>query len=448
MQTQRDHVHAHAFMMGRLGSALVQGDPTSARIPGQRPLTGLVAGIVVAVLVVAGFGVYGWLVPGGSTAYRQPGTIVVEKETGTRYVYLRGVLYPTANLTSAMLLEGTSATVKLISRSSLRDVPHGPEIGITDAPQAPPAAGALLAGPWLACLPGSVVDQPGDRLGVDLDPRARATALADTAFTVLRGTDGTTYLVTGGHKYPVGADSVLVALGAANTRAVTAPGAWLDWLPTGVTLAPPVIPHAGAAGPRVGGRDYPVGTLFQQAGVAQLFVLRTDGLAPIGRTDFLLAQAAGGTQPVTLDAAQVVAAPRSADRSLTDRLPDLTRLHVQNLGGKVLCVRQRPTSTTSVASQVVLTDRIESGVATDGTTTVLAAPSTGMAVTPVPSAGIGHETVLISDQGTAYRLADSDTVAALGLSGATPVPFPGTLLAALPQGPALSRTAAVHLAGR
>src|SRR5581483_9768950 len=102
----------------------------------------------------------------------------------------------------------------------------------------------------------------------------------------------------------------------------------------------------------------------------------------------------------------------------------------------------------SVTSQVVLTDRVESGVATDGTTTVLAAPSTGMAVTPVPSSRIGTETVLISDQGTAYELAGSDTAAALGLGGVTPVPFPRTLLAALPQGPALSRTAAVHLAGR
>jgi ESX secretion system ATPase EccB len=452
MQTQRDHVHAHTFMMGRLGSALVEGDPTSAKIPGKRPLTGLIAGIVVAVLIVGGFGVYGWLVPGGSTAYKQPGTIVVEKETGTRYVYLKGVLYPTANLTSAMLLEGSSATVKLVSRSSLKDVPHGPEIGITDAPQEPPAVGGLVAGPWLACLPGSVTDHPGtDALGVDLDPRARATALASTAFTVVGGPDGTTYLVTGGHKYPVGGDAVLVALGAANTRVVTAPSAWLDWLPTGVTLAPPVIPHAGSAGPRVGGHDYPVGTLFQQPGVSggtQLYVLRTDGLAAIDRTDFLLAQAAAGGQPVTLTAAQVVAAPRSADRSLTGRLPDLTRLHVASLGNQVLCVRQRPVDTATVSTQVVLADRLESGVASDGTAMVLAAPSTGMAVTPVPKQGATTETVLISDQGTAFELADSDTVSALGLGGATPVPFPRTLLAALPQGPALSRTAAVRLAGR
>nr|WP_269461084.1 type VII secretion protein EccB [Actinoplanes derwentensis] len=66
MQTQRDHVHAHQFMMGRLSSALVQGDPSTAEIPGRRALTGLAFGVLISVLVVAGFAVYGWIVPGGA----------------------------------------------------------------------------------------------------------------------------------------------------------------------------------------------------------------------------------------------------------------------------------------------------------------------------------------------------------------------------------------------
>ncbi|MEU6073706.1 type VII secretion protein EccB [Micromonospora sp. NPDC047074] len=444
MQTQRDHVHAHSFMMGRLSSALVQGDPTSAQIPGQRALTGLLIGIIVVLLAGGGFAVYGWLVPGGSRAYRQAGAILVEKESGVRYVYRDGVLYPTPNLTSAMLLQGPSATVKLISRNSLKDLPRGPEIGIAGAPQAVPAAAALLRGPWLVCLPGSVVDQPRAGLGVNLDPRAAAAPLTGNTFAVVRDAGGGTFLLAGPYKFPVADDSVLVALGAANARAAVAPTAWLDGLPTGVTLGPARIPGAGSPGPRVGGRVHPVGTLFRQqpaAGAEQLFVLRQDGLAPVNRMEFVLASVRGGDAPVTVEAADVAGAPRSGDRTLTDRLPDLTGHRWQDPGGRVLCLRQRPVDAERVVSELVLADRHASGVGADGTSVVLAEPGSGMTVTPVPKAGPAGEVVLISDQGIAYRLADPDTVAALKLTSAPAVPFPRDLLAVVPQGPVLSRTA-------
>ncbi|MFE0590093.1 type VII secretion protein EccB [Micromonospora echinospora] len=444
MQTQRDHVHAHSFMTGRLSSALVEGDPTSAQIPGQRALTGLLIGIIVVLLVGAGFAVYGWLVPGGSRAYRQAGAILVEKESGDRYVYRNGRLHPTSNLTSAMLVQGPSAAVKLISRNSLKDLPRGPEIGIADAPQSVPAVNALVRGPWLVCLPGSVVDRPGAGLGVNLDPGAAATPLAGNTFTVVRDPGGVTFLLAGPVKFPVADASVLVALGAANARVAVAPAAWLDRLPTGVTLGPARIPGAGTPGPRVAGRVHPVGTLFRQqpaAGKEQIFVLRPDGLAPVSRMEFVLATVRGGGAPVTLDAAGVAGAPRSGDRTLTERLPDLTGHQWQDLGGRVLCLRQRPVDGERVASEVVFADRPASGVGDDGTTRVLTRPGSGMTVTPVPKASIAAEVVLISDRGIAYRLADQDTVSSLKLSSAPAVPFPRDLLAVVPQGPVLSRTA-------
>ncbi|WBB80460.1 type VII secretion protein EccB [Micromonospora sp. WMMD882] len=444
MQTQRDHVHAHSFMMGRLASALVQGDPTSAQIPGQRALTGLLVGIVLVILVGGGFAVYGWLVPGGSTAYRQAGVILVEKETGTRYVYRDGLLRPTPNLTSAMLAQGPSATVKLVSRESLKDLPRGPQLGIVDAPQSVPTADALVAGPWLVCLPGSVVDRPGAGLGLNLDPGAPATPLAERTFTVARGPDGDTYLLVGAEKFPVADGSVLVALGAATARPVVAPAAWLDWLPTGVPIGPAPIAGAGAPGPRVGGRVHPVGTLFRQrpaVGADQLFVLRADGLAPVDRMEFALAEVRRDAPPVVLDAAAVAAAPRSADRTLTGRLPDLTGFRWQDPAGQVLCLRQRPAGEKAVSSRVVLAGRPVSGVGDDGATTVLTRPGAGLTVRPAPASTASSEVALISDQGVVHRLADAGTVAALKLGGAPAVPFPRGLLAALPQGPVLSRTA-------
>ena len=440
MQTQRDHVHAHQFMMGRLGSALVQGDPSTAEIPGQRAVTGLIFGLLISVLVVAGFAVYGWIVPGGSTAYTKPGLILVEKESGTRYVYLDGVLRPTPNLTSAMLIQGGSATVKLISRQSIKDVPRGPQIGIEGAPQSI-AVGSMVTGPWLTCLAGSVADTGGDRLGLNLDPRVTGRVVPAGKFVVARG-HGTTYLVTADRKYPVTDQAALVALGASTVRPVPAPKLWLDYLPDGPALAPAKIPGAGEKG-EVAGRPHPVGTLFRQqpdAGAEQLFVLRRDGLAAISRTEFLFAAATSGAKPVELTGSDLVSARISPDRSLLTRLPELAGLTPQETGPEALCLRQRAVSEKQFASIAVLVPLARSGVDPSGRTSVLTEPGAGMAVIPAPfETGFAlPPATYIADDGKAYQIGDSDSAAALKLDKVANVPFPKNLLALLPQGPALS----------
>lgn len=450
MQTQRDHVHAYSFTMGRISSALVEGNSTNAQIPGRRPLTGLLLGVILSVLIVAGFGVYGWIKPGGSKAYQQQGAILVEKESGTRYVYLKGRLHPVPNLASALLIEGPSATVKLISQASLKDVPRGAELGIADAPQTIPGSADLVRGPWLACLPGSVVDDPGDGMGLNLNPSAPATALHADSFALVRSGDGTGYVVARGHKYPMVGDAALAALGAGDARPALAPDTWLKWLPTGATLTPPKIPGAGAPGPKVAGRQYPVGTLFRQrgkGGAEQLFVLRDDGLAPIGRMEFLLAAAVAHQRPVPLSAVDAVAAQRSDDRSEVGRLPDLSRLRWQHPDGGVLCLRQHPAGT-SVRSQVVYAARADAAVSSTGHPSVRVAPGTGLltVAAPVTRASV-QQPYLISDNGVAYPLTGDDTVSSLRLDAARTIPFPAALLSSLRRGPTLSRSAVTQLGG-
>ncbi|WP_045747099.1 type VII secretion protein EccB [Actinoplanes rectilineatus] len=442
MQTQRDHVHAHQFMMGRLSSALVQGDPSTAEIPGRRALTGMAFGVLISVLVVAGFAVYGWIVPGGSKAYTQAGVILVEKESGTRYVFLNGMLRPTPNLTSAMLIQGGSATVKLISKESIKDIPRGPSIGIDGAPQSI-ATDSMVAGPWLTCLPGSVVDDPAESLGLNLDPRATGTAVPADRFVVVRGPKSVTYLVTAAQKFKVTDPAVLVALGASTVRRVQAPQVWLGFLPDGPDLGPAKIPGAGENG-KVGGKKYPVGTLFRQqpdTGSEQLFVLRRDGLAAMSRTEFLFASATSDAKPVELDAADLVSSEASSDRSLLTRLPDLTGLTPQETTGvEALCLSQTVVGEQSFASTAVFVPLAQSGVNTGGRTGVITAPGSGMAVLPAPFQE-GYSDPLatyIADDGKAYQIGDTDSAAALKLNKVAAVPFPKSLLALLPQGPTLS----------
>ncbi|XVU28955.1 type VII secretion protein EccB [Actinoplanes sp. CA-054009] len=448
MQTQRDHVHAHQFMMGRLSSALVKGDPTSAEIPGQRALTGLLFGILAAVLVVAGFAVYGWIVPGGSTAYTKAGQLLVEKETGNRYVYAAGSLRPVANVTTASLLLGSGMKVKLISRSSLAGVPRGGELGDYRWPQSV-VSQTPVAGPWLVCLPGSVVAHPKPTaLGLDLDPAAEVQPIPADRFAVVRSAAGASFVIFQGHKLLVRDKSVLVALGAGSTAAPLAPANWLAWLPDGPKLGAAVIPGAGTAGPKVGGRSRSVGTLFwlqPASGPKQYFVLRSDGLAPISPTEFQLAAARPGAAAAGLTAAQVVAAEQSTDRTLVDRLPDLTGVSPQPAGGGVLCQRQAPNGPDTFQTLVGYASPERSGVNPDGTVGVVAAPGTGMTAAAVPHAGTTAPLTFIAESGVAYPVADQNTQRALGLG--TAVPFPASLLALLPKGPALSQKALTGHAG-
>lgn len=439
-------------MVGRLSSALVEGDPTGAAIPGRRLQTGLSIGVLLALLLVGGFAVYGWIVPGGSSAYRQDGVILVEKETGDRYVYVDGALHPTPDMASALLIKGSGAQVKLISKDSIKNVPRGYPMGVAGAPPRLPEPGALVSGPWLACLPGSVV--PGSKTagpGLDLIPGAPAAPLPAGGFTVVRARNNVPYVVTGQLRFRVADPAVLVALGAAAIDPPPAPNAWLGTLGAGPDLGPAPIPGAGDPGPEVGGKEYPIGALFRQrsdSGTDQLFVLRQDGLAPMSRTEFLFADAASPDAPVELDPAAVVGAARSADRSLLDRLPDLAALKPQALGGRALCVRQQAVSAQMVSTEVVLVDPAWSGVDSAGRATVLTPIGSGMVVTPWPAttaAGTKPPIVFISDQGYVHQVADDESAGALRLDAAQPVPFPSALLATMPQGPVLSRKAVTGL---
>ncbi|GHJ05916.1 hypothetical protein TPA0907_02830 [Micromonospora humidisoli] len=81
---------------------------------------------MVAVLVAAGVGIYGLLTKVGGNSWRQPGAVVVEKESGATYIYLDGRLHPTLNYASALLAAGRPGTpVVRVSASTLGTVPRG-----------------------------------------------------------------------------------------------------------------------------------------------------------------------------------------------------------------------------------------------------------------------------------------------------------------------------------
>ncbi|WP_460494921.1 type VII secretion protein EccB [Dactylosporangium cerinum] len=126
-------------MTQRVLSAFVMRETDPAQSPLRRGIGAVFAGIMVAVLVGAGFGVYGILTKVGGTAWKADGSIVIERETGATFVFMDGRLHPTLNFTSALLASGRGASQLFrVSQKSLGSVPRGITIGITGAPDSLP----------------------------------------------------------------------------------------------------------------------------------------------------------------------------------------------------------------------------------------------------------------------------------------------------------------------
>ncbi|MFD9391145.1 type VII secretion protein EccB [Streptomyces sp. NPDC060000] len=445
MQSRRDHVHAYQFATGRLAAALVSGEHATGEPPARRGVVGVVIGIVLALLVCAGFGIYGLIKPGGNTAWAKPNAIVVEKETGTRFLYLDGVLHPVANYASALLGAAGSqdgTTVHTVSRNSLTGVRRGTEVGIAGAPDYVPQATALLTGDFSRCL------TPGHNSGetIDFAPTEESAAERSSAGRriLLRDGEGTAYLLWNGTRYRLDGRSALVALELDGQDPVAASKNWLAALPAGPTAGPASVPGRDSPGPQIGGEPTRVGQVFSTAadgtGPAQYYVLRDDGLAPLSRTEFaLLATGPGQAAPRQVSRADVAAAPGSKDRSLLHRLPDFLSGPVVRPGDRTVCLRQR-TAGTTVRTSVTLEP---APPAAAGPAAVPVGKGLLVEALPLPSQGVARQYYLVTELGVKYPLVDDSALSALGYGSGQVRPVPRAVLDLLPTGPPLSRARAL-----
>ena len=73
MQSKRDQVQAHMFVMGRLTSGMLRADPDAPESPQGRTNRGVAIGVIIAVLIAAGSFVFGLIKPGTKDSWRAPG---------------------------------------------------------------------------------------------------------------------------------------------------------------------------------------------------------------------------------------------------------------------------------------------------------------------------------------------------------------------------------------
>ncbi|NRQ39074.1 type VII secretion protein EccB [Nonomuraea sp. NN258] len=462
MQTRKDLYQAHRLMTQRLGLALLQAEPDLPESPMRRQNVATFAGILIAVLITAGFGIWGMLKPGNATKLKEAGQLLVEEETGASYIYDQrdGTLRPVANYTSArLLLDSQDVKVRTVSAESLAGFRRGQKLGIQGAPDSLPKPERLVKAPWSACVAEGAAGVGGVR---------------KPYVTLIAGTD------VGGR--PVGGDALVVndgqqswvlwaglRLRVTNVDRLTdqtprrVPPSWINTIPAGADFAAPPVAARGrrVAGP--GGTQARVGQVFTvppaAGAAARWYVQYPDGLAAITHTQAMLllqdpaSKTAYGRQPVrelTIDAASANAVRQSASRIRGGGLPEtMPRFRAPSVA-EPLCAVYADTVKGSVKSSLTVggTMRLSPPAVSgspDKVDQVLLPAGTAVLAGQLPGEGklaSVQQFWLVTDQGRRFRLASPDLVGKLGYSAADIAPVPTQLLRLIPDGPALDPVAA------
>ncbi len=464
MQTNKDLYQAHRLMQQRLGMALLQGEPDVPESPMRRQNVATFGGILVGILVLAVFGIWGLVSPGNATKLTEPGQLLVEEESGATYVYSakQRRLLPVANYVSARLvLDAGEVRTRSVSAASLTEFARGPVIGIEGAPDSLPEREKLVKKPWSVC----VHDGP-DKLG---ESKSYTSLVAGTdvggkpiGMNAMVVTDGRqNWMIWADRRMRMDANGVR----ALNAQPRKVPSAWLNALPAGRDFRGPRVVGLGRK-VRAGGKvTAAVGQIFTVPAVpgtpARWYVLLTDGLAPISPVQARLlledpnSKKAYGSRPalpITIDAASANASPSKQnmlDRSLPTAMPTM----MDPPGSAPLCLTYPNTQTGSVVAKVTVGGNgftMPTPTSTgnqDRFDQVLLPPGGAVIAGLLPGEGqlsaVTTSLSLISEQGVRYPVPSADVLTKLGYDAADVTPVPASILRLIPQGPTLDPAAAL-----
>jgi type VII secretion protein EccB len=480
MRDKTGPLGSNLFVVGRLMKALGGDEPGRESGRARHATLAWIGGPVIAVAAAIAVLVVGYVqAPAAATSpWRQEGTLLVEQETGSLYVFLHGRLHPASDEASARLAAAAAVPVPgppvTVATADLAGAPRGTVISVPGAPHALPPASAMAGS--LALCTGQGAG------GVAVIAPVPAQGAVDDDQGVLIGKDGKTFLLWHGRRYELADDVAKRALGAQGVSAVPVGAELLDLLPQGQSLHVTGIPQAGTPAFALDGkklRNGQVATASDPAtGRSTFYLVLYDQLLPVSETEAALAlndpantasYAGGAVTPVVLDPATVAAAPKSGAGSVTgDWPPSPPKLVNTPSGTDQVCLRLDP----GIGPASI-------GGATGGT--VAPSPSASASPTPPPAAGSIHALLitagqpplpqagsaapqlppgggvlirsgagsaqgplwLLADDGRLHRVVDDLARAALGYRSTPAIPVPDTVIGMLPSGAELSTAAAV-----
>lgn len=484
MQSKRDQVQAHSFVMGRLSSGLLLADPDAPESPLGRTTRGIMYGLLVTLLIAAGATVYGLLRPGGNDSWRSGESLVINQDTGGRYLYIGGALHPVRNYASALLIGGAELSSVDVGSASLRGTPIGAPVGIPGAPNTVPDSGDLEEGAWHLCVTGPEGARPGTEAGpkravakpgattVVAGSPVETRAVPGDRGVLVRGPHKKQYLVWHGRRLLLDAGSdARTALGYGSVSPVPVSAAFLNALAPGPSLAPPAVPGRGGEGPALDGEPSRVGQVFKvqvPGGDSSYYVLREDGLAPLTSLGAALLLGAPATQKQAYDGESPRVRTVGTDTLRRHRskvrtpLPDTAELPAtppepQSVHrGDALCAKvEGGPKGVRITTALAPVNSLGPVAVSAGTPGPLKAPCVqpdarvvrpghGALVRARNASGALHAdtTYLVAQNGVKYRVPSKKSLRALGYTSDDVAAVPASLLATLPTGADLDRAAA------
>lgn len=455
MATRRDQLQSYQFLTQRVISAFVMRETDPPQSPLRRGIGAMFAGVMIAVLVAAGFGVYGLLTKIGGDDWQTDGAVVVERETGATFVYSEDELHPTLNYASALLASGQpQPAVFRVASATLAGVPRAVTIGIPGAPDSLPAAAEQAGYPWTMCT------QAGEVTLVVADAPAGSRRLAEGGVLVRDAAAATTYLVWHGRRYLLRDPELVVpALFGAVVTPVPAGTSWLNALPAGADIGP--IPVAGRGRPATAVPGRTVGELLvaETGSGPQYYLVFGDGLAAITPLQAAIAAAQATDPPAPVSISEATDAPTSdglAEPAGEVQPPGTPPELVTPDGSELLC---------AVTSSATDTPDVQVGGAVEGYDQAIPTGSVSTAggsladrvylpagrvavvrATGAPDAGTGYYHV-VTDLCVRYPVPSSEALMMLGYPPELAVEVPAGLVNKIPAGPTLDPAEATTPAG-
>jgi type VII secretion protein EccB len=468
MTTTREQAEAYAYENRRRITSLVRGADEATLDPRRRLNRAVGGGVAIGILIMAGFGIAGWL--GGGRGPDLPGSgAVLASGSGDRYVVSDGVVHPALNLASALLVGGGETTT--VKQGTIDDAPRGLPVGIPGAPDALPGDDELLDADWTVCAtPSETGGDPTQTVlyvsvpGIAPAAAASADAPAGGSTVLAQAEDGQLWLLTAGRRYAV-EPAIGDILGLQGVEPVRLPRTILATVPEGPEI---VIPDQGGD---VG--DAPEATLPFEAAVGDLvstgvegpnprnpqyYVVRPAGLAPVSELVHTLLGATD-VEDHQVGASDAAQAPRSDARPPGDPAwPETSPIAEEPGRNQPVCVSTPPggqPGDTPWQSTVHLPEtmpqpedltpvRATSGERLGTVDEIYLPVGSGALVRATTSSGTGGTYTLVTDSGVAYPFASPDAVERLGYQPADAPSLPSGFARLLPAGPLLDPDAAAR----
>ncbi|WP_049580706.1 type VII secretion protein EccB [Streptomyces sp. SBT349] len=458
MATTREQAEAYAYANRRMSTSLLRGADEARLDPRRRLNRSLGAGVAVGVLVMAGFGVAGWLGGGRGPALPTSGAVVVG-DSGDSYVIAEGVAHPALNLASALLAGGGRPTE--VRQATLDEAPRGLPVGIPGAPDALPEADDLLDGDWTLCAtPAETGGDPVQTaLYVSVPGVPTGNAASGGTTLLVEAEDGGLWLLTQGRRHAV--EPAIRDLLGLLRQPVRLPAEMIVTVPEGPAITiPDPGPGAGDEPEVELPFDAAVGDIAhtdEDGATRQHYLVRPEGLVPIsGLVHTLLSGGAGSDHRIS--ASDAAHAPRTGgdpgDPAWPEEVPEAEALE----RNEPVCVSTPPGSQpgdapwratvhlpgTMPAPEDTVPVEADDGGRLGLLDRIYLPAGSGTLVRAATSAGTGGTYTLVTDGGTAYPLASPDAAERLGYDPALARSMPTAYVDLLPAGPVLAPEAAAR----